>query len=218
MKRTILMLAAAGFLAAGCATDPVTGEQISGRTTNGALIGAGIGAVGGLLAGGNKGRNALVGAAVGGAIGGGIGRYMDQQEADMRKAVAGTGIGVQRVGDQIMLVMPSDVTFSKGSASLDAQFTPVLDQVAKSLNLYPKTMIDIVGHASSEGSAQVNQNLSEQRAISVSTYLQGRGVINQRIQAYGRGASQLLISPERSEADRAKNRRVVVTLVPVTEG
>jgi outer membrane protein OmpA-like peptidoglycan-associated protein len=118
----------------------------------------------------------------------------------------------------IQLVMPSDVTFSKGSATLDPTFMPTLDKVAQSLNLYPKTTIDIVGHASTEGSDQTNLDLSYARAESVRVYLQGKGVLGQRIATGGMGEKQPLVFPDDTEAKRSQNRRVVVTLRPVTQG
>ena len=216
MKRTLVFMMSALALSA-CATDPVTGEAIWGNTGKGAAIGAIVGGIGGVFAGGKDGRNIAVGAAVGALAGAGIGRYMDGQEEDMRRAVANTGIGLQRQGDNIVLVMPSDVTFSKGSAILDSQFTPVLSQVAKSLNLYPKTTIDIVGHASTEGEAQANLDLSYRRAESVRVYLQGSGVLPQRMATGGLGETQPLIFPDDTEAKRSQNRRVVITLRPVTQ-
>ena len=215
MSRTLVFMASALALSA-CATDPVTGQAIYGNTARGAGIGALAGAIGGALAGGDDKRNVLVGAAVGALAGGAIGRYMDQQEADMRKAVADSGIGIQRVGDNIELVMPSDVTFAKGSAQLDSSFTPVLDKVAQSLNLYPKTTIDIIGHASTEGDAQSNLDLSYRRAEAVRMYLQGRSVLPQRMATGGLGESQPLVVPDDTEAKRSKNRRVQVVLRPVT--
>ncbi|HOY77869.1 MAG TPA: OmpA family protein [Hyphomonadaceae bacterium] len=216
MKRTLAFMGAALALGA-CATDPVTGQSIYGNTGRGAAIGAIVGGVGGLFAGGKDGRNVAVGAAVGALAGAGVGRYMDGQEEDMRRKVASSGIGLQRQGDNVVLVMPSDVTFAKGSATLDAQFTPVLNKVAESLNLYPKTTIDIVGHASTEGEAQANLDLSYRRAESVRMYLQGAGVIPQRMASGGLGESQPLIVPDDTEAKRSQNRRVVITLRPVVE-
>jgi len=216
MKRTLAFMGAALALGA-CATDPVTGESIWGNTGRGAAIGAIVGGIGGVFAGGNDGRNVAVGAAVGALAGAGVGRYMDGQEEDMRRKVASSGIGLQRQGDNVVLVMPSDVTFSKGSSTLDAQFTPVLSKVAESLNLYPKTTIDIVGHASTEGEAQANLDLSYRRAESVRVYLQGAGVLPQRMATGGLGESQPLVVPDDTEAKRSQNRRVVITLRPVVQ-
>jgi outer membrane protein OmpA-like peptidoglycan-associated protein len=219
MKRTFLVALTALSLTA-CATDPVTGESIWGRTATGAGIGAIVGGIGGVFAGGKDSRNIAVGAAVGALTGAAIGRYMDGQEEDMRRKVAASGIGVQRVGDNIELVMPSDVTFAKGSAVLDSSFMPVLDKVAESLNLYPKTTIDIVGYASTEGAEQANLDLSYARAQSVGGYLQGKGVLAARIATGGMGEAQqgLVVYPDDTEAKRARNRRVTVTLRPVTQG
>jgi outer membrane protein OmpA-like peptidoglycan-associated protein len=216
MKRTFVVALAALSLTA-CATDPLTGESIWGNTGRGAAIGAIAGGIGGVFAGGNDGRNIAVGAAIGALAGGAVGRYMDGQEEDMRRATMNTGIGLQRNGDTIELVMPSDVTFSKGSAALDASFTPVLDQVAKSLNLYPKTTIDIIGHASTEGDAQANLDLSYRRAEAVRVYLQGKGVLGQRMASGGLGETQPLVVPDDTEAKRSVNRRVQVVLRPVTQ-
>jgi outer membrane protein OmpA-like peptidoglycan-associated protein len=216
MTRAALALVASALALTACATDPVTGQAIYGNTARGAGIGALAGAVGGALAGGDDKRNILVGAAVGALAGGAIGRYMDGQEEDMRRAVANSGIGLQRQGDNIVLVMPSDVTFSKGSAQLDPAFTSVLDKVAQSLNLYPKTTIDIVGHASTEGDAQSNLDLSYRRAEAVRMYLQGRSVLPQRMATGGMGESQPIVVPDDTEAKRSTNRRVQITLRPVT--
>ncbi|HEX5008633.1 MAG TPA: OmpA family protein [Hyphomonadaceae bacterium] len=215
MKPAILLAFSVLALSA-CATDPVTGQPIYGNTARGAAIGAIVGGIGGVFAGGNDGRNAAVGAAVGALAGAGVGRYMDGQEEDMRRKVANSGIGIQRIGDRIELVMPSDVTFSKGSAQLDPAFTPVLDKVAESLNLYPKTTIDIIGHASTEGSDQANLDLSYRRAEAVRMYLQGRSVLPQRMATGGLGETQPLVFPDDTEAKRSQNRRVQVVLRPVT--
>jgi outer membrane protein OmpA-like peptidoglycan-associated protein len=215
MKPAFLLVASALALTA-CATDPVTGQSIYGNTGRGAAIGAIVGGLGGLFAGGNDGRNAAVGAAVGALAGAGVGRYMDGQEEDMRRKVAASGIGIQRIGDRIELVMPSDVTFSKGSAQLDPAFTPVLDKVAESLNLYPKTTIDIIGHASTEGADQANLDLSYRRAEAVRMYLQGRSVLSQRMATGGLGETQPVIFPDDTEGKRSQNRRVQVVLRPVT--
>jgi len=74
------------------------------------MLGAAAGALGGLAVGGGgrSGRNAaLIGAGIGALAGGAIGNYMDQQEAELRAQLQGTGISVTRAGDRIILNMPS---------------------------------------------------------------------------------------------------------------
>ncbi|MEM8920416.1 MAG: OmpA family protein, partial [Pseudomonadota bacterium] len=213
MKR-IAFTAALALAATSCATDPNTGERIYGNTARGAAIGAIAGAGVGVLAGGNDGRNAAIGAAIGAIAGGAAGVYMDRQEAEMRRQTAGTGIQVARNGDQLELLMPSDVTFAVNQSSVQPEFQSALDNVASTLVEYPSTSIDVIGHADSTGSADYNQTLSEQRAQSVSSYLTSRGVQDLRLASYGMGESQPVASNTTPEG-RAQNRRVQIVLTPV---
>lgn len=212
----ILALGAAAIALSACATDPNSGGAIYGNTARGAAIGALGGAAVGVLAGGNDGRNAAVGAAVGALAGAGVGRYMDGQEAELRKATTGSGVTLVRNGDMIELRMPADVTFAKAQDSIQPQFYTIMNDVATILVRYPKTTIDIVGHADSDGADAFNQALSERRAVSVANYLQGQGVQGVRISAYGRGETQPLV-PNTSDSNKATNRRVQLILNPVVE-
>lgn len=219
MKR-VFVIAAAALAVTACATDPLTGQPIYGRTATGAGIGALAGAIGGVFMGGDDGRNAVVGAAVGALAGGAIGRYMDGQEEDLKRKTMASGIGLQRTGpngEYIELVMPADVTFNKGSAALSPSFMPWLDKVAESLNQWPQTTIDIVGHASTEGSESANLQLSLARADAVRAYLQGKGVMRERMATGGAGELDPIVFPDDTEMKRQQNRRVEVTLRPVTQ-
>lgn len=207
-------LAAATILGA-CATDPVSGQPVYGNTARGAVIGALGGAAAGTLAGGNDGRNAAIGAAVGAIAGAGVGRYMDQQEAELRRRTAGTEIGVVRQGDQIALQMPGDVTFATNQSNIQSQFYPALNQVAQTLVQYPSTSVDIVGHTDSDGTDAYNQGLSERRAESVRSYLSAQGVQPVRMIASGRGKTQPIATNATAEG-KARNRRVEIILTPVT--
>jgi outer membrane protein OmpA-like peptidoglycan-associated protein len=191
---------AGAMLLTSCAT--YTGQTQDpndpNRTRTGALIGAGIGAVAGLLSGGDaveRRQRALVGAGVGGLAGAGIGAYQDRQEAALRRELAGSGVDVVRNGDNITLNMPGNITFAFDSSNLQPQFYPVLDNVANTLNQY-------------------NQTLSQQRANSVAGYLSSRGVMQQRMIVVGAGETRPVASND-TEAGRAQNRRVEITIVPV---
>jgi len=113
MKKLTMALLATVVIS-GCTTiDPYTREQKTSNATKGAGIGAVAGAVLGsaVSSKGNRTRGAVLGAVVGGAAGGGIGYYMDQQEALLRQELEGTGVAVERVGDDIRLIMPGHITF-----------------------------------------------------------------------------------------------------------
>jgi outer membrane protein OmpA-like peptidoglycan-associated protein len=170
------------------------------------------------LIGGKRDRTEkILGAGIGAVAGAGVGYYMDQQEKKLRQRTAGSGIGVTREGDELVLDMPSDVTFAVNSANLDPNFRSTLDRVAATLSEYEKTYVDVLGHADSTGSDAYNQTLSEQRASTVASYLSGRGVQQARLATRGYGESQPRAS-NTTEEGRAQNRRVEIRLVPVTQG
>jgi outer membrane protein OmpA-like peptidoglycan-associated protein len=214
-------LAAAGVLIAfvsGCTTvNPYTREEQTSKAAKGAGIGAAAGAVVGLLTKGDKLENALIGAGVGAIAGGGVGYYMDVQEAKLRQKLEGTGVSVTRMGDNITLNMPSSITFALNSADLNAQFYNALDGVSMVLKEYNKTVVEVAGHTDSSGSDQYNQALSERRAQSVATYLGSHGVDGKRLMTVGAGEGHPIASND-TEQGRAANRRVELTIVPVTKG
>lgn len=216
MKR-ITIAASAGLLAlaAGCTTNPYTGEQQISKTAGGAAIGAGIGALAGTLAGGDDRRNALIGAGVGALAGGTIGVFMDKQEAELRAQLQSTGVSVTRVGNNIVLNMPSNITFATDQDAVIPAFYPTLDSVALVLKKYNQTLINVYGHTDSTGSDDYNQALSQRRANAVSQYLASQGVNSQRMAAVGYGESRP-IADNSTEAGRAQNRRVEIQIVPLS--
>lgn len=208
MKRLAIAVCAVSMLTA-CAEGP------SRNVWTGAAAGAILGAGAGTLAGGDDGRNAAIGAAVGAIAGAAVGDYMDKQEAKLRQQTAGTGIGVERQGDQIALTMPSNITFDVDSATIKPGFYASLNDVATTLVDYPSTAVDVIGHASSDGPDDYNMQLSQRRAAAVQNYLVGQGVASVRLRAIGMGETQPIADNSTAEG-RAANRRVEIILTPVT--
>jgi outer membrane protein OmpA-like peptidoglycan-associated protein len=140
----------------GCETlDPYTGESETSKATKGALIGAAAGVAVGLMSGDDaveRRQHALIGAGVGALAGAAVGNYMDKQEAELRAELQGTGVSVTRMGDNITLNMPGNVTFDTDSAALRPQFFGVLNSVGKVLTEYDKTVVEVAGHTDSTGS------------------------------------------------------------------
>ncbi|EYR83660.1 MULTISPECIES: OmpA family protein [unclassified Shinella] len=218
-KKCAVVAVAAVYLSACTTTDPYTGEQKVSNTAGGAAIGAGVGAVAGLLIGNNpvQRRNAaLIGAGVGALAGGAIGNYMDNQEAELRAQLQGTGVSVTRMGDRIILNMPSNVTFATDQDQVIPPFYPTLDSVALVLRKFNKTLIDVDGHTDSVGNAGYNMDLSNRRANSVANYLAGRGVDPRRMSAMGYGLERPIAS-NASEMGRAQNRRVEIAISPLKQ-
>jgi outer membrane protein OmpA-like peptidoglycan-associated protein len=209
MNKQVLILAAAGILAAACTTtDPRTGEVVRSNTGAGALIGAIGGAVLGSAAGGDDRRNAVVGAGIGALAGAAIGNYMDRQEAALRERMAGTGVTVTRTAEnEIMLNMPNDITFDFDRAEVKPQFSGTVQTVARNLADFSSTTVDVIGHTDSIGTDAYNQGLSQRRADAVSRALIANGVHPVRIVAVGRGESQPVAS-NATPSGQAQNRRV----------
>lgn len=219
----LLILAGVAVVIAlpACTTvNPYTRKEETASATTGAVIGAVAGAVVGAATGDDsreRRRRALIGAGVGALAGGSVGYYMDVQEAKLRQQLDGTGVSVTRDGDNIILNMPGNITFQTDSSNLNTSFHEVLNSVALVLKEYEKTLIEVAGHTDSTGDAAYNQGLSEQRAYSVAKYLIGQGITQPRVLTIGYGESRPVASND-AAADRAQNRRVELTLIPVTEG
>ena len=212
----------AGFcvvLLAGCMTyDPYSGEKKVSSASKGAAIGAGVAALGAFAANKDdssrtRNQRILQTATAGAAIGGGAGYYMDRQEAELRHQLMDTGVQVERVGDELVLILPSNITFSVNSSNIRSDFNDVLQSVSAILKKFNKTNISIAGHTDSSGSDSYNMMLSRERAQSVSNVLSASGVTAQRLSTRGFGESQP-IADNRTAAGKAANRRVELKLIP----
>ncbi|WP_375285343.1 OmpA family protein [Marinicauda pacifica] len=214
--RSILAAGMALGFAAACTTTDQYGNVNQNRTGTGVLAGAAAGALLGTLAGGDDRRNALIGAGVGALAGGATGNYMDRQENEFRQRLRDSGVTVRRVGDELVLVMPGNLTFATDSAALEPRFGPILNDVADVLQTYPATYVDVIGHTDSVGAADYNQLLSERRASSVAQALIQRGVMRDRLYVAGMGESSPVATND-TDAGRAANRRVEIKIAPHTQ-
>ena len=176
MKTRIpLLLASVGVIAvSACATtDPYgnptgtgTGTGLS-RTQTGALAGAAIGGILGATRDSDKndqGRDAARGALIGAALGGGIGAILDRQQKSLQQSLNNPNIQVVNHGSYLSVTMPESTLFATDSAAVGAQGQNDLYTIARNLQQYPDSTIQVVGHTDSTGSAAYNQDLSERRA------------------------------------------------------
>jgi len=216
LDRKLMAIAAlATFGTAACETDPYTGQQRVNRTAVGIAGGALAGYLLGDLVGGRHDRTErLAGAGIGALAGGAVAYYMNQQEAELRRQTAGTGVDVIRQGDDLILRMPSGVTFDIDRWEVKPQFFSVLDDVGRTLSSYNQTYIDVLGHTDTTGSNEHNQLLSERRASSVADYLSSRGVARARMATRGFGETAPLYLPDDTDMKKSANRRVEIKIVP----
>lgn len=220
MKSKLVSSVVVCSLLAGCTTlDPYTGEEKTSNATKGAVGGAIAGAIVGALTNTSDGkqtrRNALLGAGLGALTGAAVGNYMDQQEMALRQQLEGTGVSVTRVGDNIILNMPGNVTFDTDSDAIRSDFYEVLNSVSIVLNKFDSSYVDVFGHTDNTGSDDYNMQLSQRRAESVARYLSSQQVLRDRIMTRGYGESQPIATND-TAGGRQQNRRVEIQIAPYT--
>ena len=222
MKSSIVVAGLAALSLSACTTmNAYTGQQQLSSTAGGTMIGAGTGAVVGALAGAATGNDpriaALIGAGLGGLTGAAVGHYMDQQEAELRAQLQSTGVSVTRVGNQIILNMPSNITFDTDSSTVKPDFNQTLVSVGLVLKKFNKTIVDVYGHTDNTGSDAHNQDLSQRRAVSVATILANQGIDQRRFYIEGKGEGDPIAS-NATESGRSQNRRVEIQISPLQQG
>ena len=212
-KAKLAVLTAVSALAlAGCVT--TSPQPMGERTHAGAIIG---GMVGGFLGGttndSDPALGAVVGAAAGALAGGAIGAALDRQAQDLRGSLANDDIVIQNTGQELIVTMPDGILFDVDSAAIRASLQSDIRALARNLQAYPDTTVDVVGHTDNTGSAGYNQDLSSRRAQAVAGVLLEQGVSPARVRAFGRGEDDPVASNLTPEG-RQLNRRVEVIIRP----
>jgi outer membrane protein OmpA-like peptidoglycan-associated protein len=219
MKFAMAATLSAALMLSACTSNPYTGESQVSKGLLGAGTGAAVGAAAGALLGKTTSlktrKSALIGAGIGALAGGGVGVYMDQQEAKLRQRLENSGVSVTRVGDNIVLNMPSNITFDVDRAEVKPDFYDTLESVGLVLAEYNQSYIDVIGHTDSDGADDYNYDLSRRRANSVAQYLVSQQLDPNRFSVEGRGEREPIASNS-SSSGKSRNRRVEITIQPVT--
>ncbi|WP_294609611.1 OmpA family protein [uncultured Roseovarius sp.] len=213
-RKPLLLLSGASLLLATACTDPaqVSGTDPNQKTKQGALLGGVIGAGVGALVSDKKGKGAVIGGILGAAGGAAVGNALDKQEAELRQQLD-NDVQITNTGDRLILTMPQDILFDVDSTTIYPSLRGDLLTVAQSLNNYPNTTVQVVGHTDSDGEAAYNQRLSERRANAVADVLFEGGVPYSRVRTFGRGEDQPVASNLTAEGKR-QNRRVEIVILP----
>ncbi|WP_296423243.1 OmpA family protein [Yoonia sp.] len=210
-----LVLAAASLtLVAAC--DPA-GPNGYEKTQQGALIGAGVGALAGAITNNNgtvreRNQALLIGAALGAGAGAAIGNNLDKQEEELRRQL-GNNVGIVNNGSNLVVTLSQDILFATNSTAVSGVSRNDLVTVASSLNRYPNTTVNVIGHTDNVGDASYNFDLSQRRAQAVSSVLISAGVSPARIRSIGRGEDQPIAS-NLDARGRQANRRVEIIITP----
>ena len=210
-----LVLAAASLTFVAACDDAGPNENRNARQ------GAAIGAVGGALVGAalnndgtvrERNRSALIGAAIGAGGGAAIGNNLDKQAEELRRELR-QDVGVSNNGSNLVVVLSQDLLFATDSTAVSSVSRGELGIVAQSLNKYPNTTVNVIGHTDNTGEAAYNLDLSQRRAQAVSSVMINGGVSPSRIRAIGRGEDQPIASNLNAQGRQA-NRRVEIIITP----
>ena len=124
-----------------------------------------------------------------------------------------TASRVVAVAQPMMIPRPAIVLFDFDAADLKADAQAQLGEVVQALKQQPGLEVEVVGHASAEGTESYNLALSQRRAQAVGDYLAASGVAASRINSKWRGESEPAF-PNTTDEFRALNRRTEVTVRP----
>ncbi|GAA81303.1 MULTISPECIES: OmpA family protein [Pseudoalteromonas] len=208
LTKSLLSVTVLAVLLSGCEMN---------NAGKGAAIGAAAGGVLGKATSNHKDKRFFIGAAIGALAGAAVGDYMDKQEEAFRDELAGSGVEVVREGDNLRLVMPSNITFATDQSYISSGFNDTLNAIANVMNKYEKTYLSVEGHTDSTGKDSYNMNLSRERAQSVKDYLVNQQIMAARVSTKGYGETRPIATNE-SANGRAQNRRVEIQIVPNTQG
>jgi len=214
-SKPILLITAAAMVLGACAAPAhLDGTSDPNRQAKqGALIGGLIGAATGAVASDKRGQGALIGGALGAFGGAAIGNQLDKQEAELRRDLNNQNVRITNTGDRLIVTLPQDILFAVDSAQVNSGLRGDLLTVSNSLQNYPGSTVQVIGHTDNTGEAGYNQRLSERRANAVADVLMDGGVAFSRINAVGRGEDQPSASNLTPEG-RAQNRRVEIVILP----
>lgn len=213
-SKTALLIAGASLMTVTACTDPsyLGGTDPNQKAKEGAILGGVIGAMTGMMVSDDNKKGAIVGGIAGAALGGAIGTRLDQQEAELRQSLDNR-VSITNTGDRLIVTLPQDILFEVDSTYVAPALRDDLAAVAESLNRYPESTVQVLGHTDNTGSAEYNLDLSQRRAGAVSSILIDGGVSSYRVQTIGRGEDQP-VSSNLTPEGRAQNRRVDIVILP----
>lgn len=214
MKKTnclVAIILSMTMILSGCKTmsNAFKGGLIGGGA--GAAVGAGVGAWLGKDA-----KSAAIGAGIGTAVGATtgalIGKKMDKAAAQAAKI---EGARVDSIRDAnnlkaLRVTFDTGILFKTGKSILNPASRGTLTKFSKILVENPTMDISIMGHTDNQGSLEINEKLSKERAVAVADFLKEQNVKGSQLKdVVGRNYAEP-VGSNATAAGRAENRRVEV--------
>jgi outer membrane protein OmpA-like peptidoglycan-associated protein len=141
---------------------------------------------------------------------------LTEQQKQVAANKAAIAAAVARFGqlDDYYIMDEVTVYFANGKVTLDPKYKPQLLQLAEKAKTITAYTIQVKGYASSVGSVSLNQKLSEDRANSVTQFLQQQGHIPlTNMLAPGAMGESRQVGSDKTAEGQAQNRRVVVRVL-----
>lgn len=123
--------------------------------------------------------------------------------------------GCPEVSDEVMKTLNNYgkvILFDSGKSTFQQGTYTVLQSITSILKEYPNSNFQIEGHTDSDGSNELNQALSENRAAAVKNYLVENGIAAERLKSTGFGETKPIASNKNAKG-KAENRRVEISLI-----
>jgi outer membrane protein OmpA-like peptidoglycan-associated protein len=177
------------------------------QTTKGAVIGGTAGAVTSLF---SSGIGFFPATATGAILGASFGRYIDSVST-ARDSLANIGVNVVTLGDNVLIVIPSNRLFGSMSAVLTRNGLNTLDSVARFIRHQRKILVKIAAYTNDDGSSRRELTLSNEQAQAVGRQLQRVGIGARLLYASGYGSSHLVVNTALDWAN-SDNYRIEITL------
>lgn len=194
------------FLYLAACANPPPAIPDNGKVATGIVIGAATGAVVGSM---TSGVPVPIATAIGGITGGAIGMALRDRDP-LLSELDRDHVQIVRIGEEIMIILPSDDYFYPKSTHMNENFYPALDRVAQYIRLYETTNIKVAGYTDAIGDELRNLALSRQQAQNIAKYLWNRGLDSRMIYSIGYGC-QFPIANNDTPSGRSQNRRVQIT-------
>ena len=138
-------------------------------------------------------------------------QYMANLEFAMYDALRKPGISVQRAGTDVVVILVRDAIMELNAPDISATGDDTLGTIAKILNKYDATFIEIAGYTDAMNATQARA-LSMDMAERVGVYLAQHKVNTARMFIVARGASRPIAAQD--DVGRLTNRRVEIRIAP----
>ena len=139
-------------------------------------------------------------------------QYMSQLEYELYDTLRKPGISVQRAGTDVVIILVRDAIMELDVAEISQTGDDTLKSIAKILNKYDATFIEIAGYTDSMRDANAASALSMDMAQRVGVHLSNHNINTARMFIVGRGAARPIAGQD--NIGRLTNRRVEIRLAP----